>query len=186
MDDLNGWFPLLCEFSGVGLPARSSQPIWRFNVKTRVSTQLISAIAATVVFAGVAAAADGAGKDDAIAMVKKATAFIKEQGPDKAYPEISNKAGRFIDRDLYVVVYQLDGKVLAHGSNEKFVGKDMSEAQDVDGKLYVKERVELASKQPSFWQDYKFVNPVSKKVEPKQMYCERLDNTAVCAGIYKS
>jgi hypothetical protein len=182
--NLNGWFPLLCEISGVGLPARSNQPIWRLNVKTRVFTKL-SAIAAAVIFACAAAAADGAGKDDAIAMVKKATTFIKEQGPDKAYPEISNKAGRFIDRDLYVVVYQLDGKVLAHGSNEKFVGKDMLDAQDVDGKLYVKERVELAGKQASFWQDYKFVNPVSKKVEPKQMYCEKLDNTAVCAGIYK-
>jgi cytochrome c len=170
---------------GCAATGRRCQPIRRFNVKTRVSTQFISAIAATLAFAGVAAAADGAGKDDAIAMVKKATAFIKEQGPDKAYPEISNKAGRFIDRDLYVVVYQLDGKVLAHGSNEKFVGKDMIDAQDVDGKLYVKERVELAGKQASFWQDYKFVNPVSKKVEPKQMYCEKLDNTAVCAGIYK-
>ena len=147
--------------------------------------QFVAAIAATVVFAGATAASEGAGKDEAVAMVKKATAFIKEQGPDKAYPEISNKAGKFIDRDLYVVVYQLDGKVLAHGSNEKFVGKDMIEAQDVDGKLYVKERVELANKQTSFWQDYKFVNPVSKKVEPKQMYCEKLDNTAVCAGIYK-
>ena len=47
------------------------------------------------------------------------------------------------------------------------------------------ERVEMASKPPSVWQDYKFVNPVSKKVEPKQMYCEKLENTAVCAGIYK-
>jgi cytochrome c len=146
---------------------------------------LVSALAAMLVFAGAAVAADGAGKDDAVAMVKKAVAFVKEQGPEKAYPEFTNKAGKFIDRDLYVVVYQLDGKVLAHGSNEKFVGKDMSEAQDVDGKLYVKERVELAAKQPSFWQDYKFVNPVSKKVEPKQRYCEKLDNTAVCAGIYK-
>jgi signal transduction histidine kinase len=118
-------------------------------------------------------------------MVKKAVAFIKEQGADKAYPEFTGKDAKFIDRDLYVVVYQLDGKVLAHGSNPKFVGKDMSDAQDVDGKLYVKERVELAGKQASFWQDYKFVNPVSKKVEPKQMYCEKLENTAVCAGIYK-
>ena len=59
-------------------------------------------------------------------------------------------------------------------------------SRDVDGKLYVKERIELAQKQASFWQDYKFVNPVTKKVEPKEMYCERLDNTAVCAGIYKS
>ena len=146
----------------------------------------ISVMAATLVFVGAAAASDGANKDDAVAMVKKAVAFIKEQSPDKAYPELSDKAGKFIDRDLYVVVYQLDGKVLAHGSNAKFIGKDMIDAQDVDGKLYVKERVELAGKQASFWQDYKFVNPVSKKVEPKQMYCERLDNTAVCAGIYKS
>jgi signal transduction histidine kinase len=147
---------------------------------------LLCICATTLVFIGAAAAGDGAGKDDAVAMVKKAVTFIKEQGAEKAYPELTNKAGKFIDRDVYVVVYQLDGKVLAHGSNGKFVGKDMSEAQDVDGKLYVKERVELASKQASFWQDYKFVNPVSKKVEPKLMYCEKLDNTAVCAGVYKS
>ena len=142
-------------------------------------------LTSALTFAGAAVAGESANKDEAAAMVKKAVSFIKEQGADKAYPEISNKAGRFIDRDLYIVVYQLDGKVLAHGANEKFIGKDMSEAQDVDGKLYVKERVELAGKHASFWQDYKFVNPVSKKVEPKQMYCEKLDNTAVCAGIYK-
>ena len=130
--------------------------------------------------------ADGANKDEAVTMVKKAVAFIKEQGAEKAYPEISNKAGKFVDRDLYVVVYQLDGKILAHGANAKFVGKDMIDAQDVDGKFYVKERVELAGKQASFWQDYKFVNPMDKKVEPKQMYCEKLENTAVCAGIYKN
>jgi cytochrome c len=148
---------------------------------------LVPVITAMLVFAGTSAMADGgANKDEAIAMVKKAVAFIKEQGSDKAYPVFTGKDAKFIDRDLYVVVYQLDGKVLAHGSNAKFVGKDMSDAQDVDGKLYVKERVELAAKQASFWQDYKFVNPVSKKVEPKEMYCERLENTAVCAGIYKS
>ena len=79
----------------------------------------------------------------------------------------------------------LDGKVLAHGANAKLVGKELLDAQDVDGKFYVKERVELANKQPSFWQDDKFVNPTSKKVEPKQMYCEKLDDTVVCGGIYK-
>ena len=146
---------------------------------------LVSGLTAMFVSAGAALAADGANKDEAIAMVKKAVSFIKEKGADKAYPEFTGKAAGFVDRDLYVVVYQLDGKVLAHGSNAKFVGKDLIEAQDVDGKLYVKERVEMAAKQPSFWQDYKFVNPVTKKVEPKQMYCEKVENTAVCAGIYK-
>ncbi len=149
------------------------------------SKTLLAAAAATFLLSGIAVAADGAGKDEAVAMVKKAVVFIKANGADKAYPEISNKAGQFIDRDLYVVVYQLDGKVLAHGGNDKLIGKDLIDAQDVDGKLYIKERVELAAKQTSFWQDYKFVNPVTKKVEPKQMYCEKLDNTAVCGGIYK-
>ena len=154
------------------------------NIRSRKA--LVPVLAFSLALIGAAAAGDSANKDDAVAMVKKAVVFIKEQGPEKAYPEITDKAGKFRDRDLYVVVYQLDGKVLAHGSNEKFVGKDLIDAQDVDGKLYVKERVELAGKQASFWQDYKFVNPVDKKVEPKQMYCEKLENTAVCAGIYKS
>lgn len=156
------------------------------KLRIRSAKPLIAVLFATSIFVGGAAAGSGATKDEAVAMVKKAVAYIKEQGPDKAYPVIDDKASQFHDRDLYVVVYQLDGKVLAHGSNQKFIGKDLIDAQDVDGKLYVKERVELAVKQGSFWQDYKFVNPVDKKVEPKEMYCEKLDNTAVCAGIYKS
>jgi cytochrome c len=143
------------------------------------------AAAALLGSANVAFAADHRTKDEAMVMVKKAVGFIKDQGADKAYAEISNKSGQFVDRDLYVVVYGLDGKVLAHGANSKLIGKDMLDAQDVDGKPYVKERIEMAKAQPTFWQDYKFANPVSKKVEPKQMYCERVCETAVCAGIYK-
>jgi signal transduction histidine kinase len=154
------------------------------NVKIRILKLLCSAMVASLCM-GAAKAAENASKDEAIAMVRSAVAFIKQEGPEKAYSEISDRAGQFVDRDLYVVVYQLDGKVLAHGGNEKFVGKDVINAQDIDGKLFIKERVELAAAQASFWQDYKIVNPVSKQIEPKQMYCERLDDTAVCAGVYK-
>jgi signal transduction histidine kinase len=146
----------------------------------------IAALAAAAFIGTTAFAAEKATKPEAEAMVKKAVAFIKAQGPEKAYKEFTNKGGQFTDRDLYIVVYGLDGKVHAHGANEKLIGKDMLEAQDVDGKFFVKERVELARKNGSFWQDYKFVNPVSKKVEPKQMYCERVGETAVCGGVYKS
>jgi cytochrome c len=143
-----------------------------------------SVVAAAFACCGAAVAADGASKEEAVAIVRKAVAFIKEQGPEKAYLEFSDRTGKFVDRDLYVVVYRMDGRVLAHGANERFVGKDMIVAQDIDGKLYVKERVELAATQPSFWQDYKFVNPVHMTIEPKQTYCERLDDTVVCSGIY--
>jgi signal transduction histidine kinase len=136
-------------------------------------------------YGGLAHASEWATKEEAQAMVKKAVVFINEQGVDKAYLEITNKKGAFTDRDLYVVVYRLDGRVMAHGANEKLIGKDMIDATDVDGKAFVKERVELARKVSNFWQDYKFVNPVTKKIEPKQMYCEPVGDTAVCAGVYK-
>ena len=98
-----------------------------------------------------------------MAMVKGAVATIKKDGPDAAYAEISNKSGKFVDRDLYVVVYRLDGHVLAHGANAKLVGTDQSDAKDVDGKAFVQERIALAQKQPNFWQAYKFKNPVTEQ-----------------------
>jgi signal transduction histidine kinase len=151
--------------------------------------QGVKYLAAAAVVAGLslpAIGADHATKDEAVAMVKKAVGMIQQAGADKAYAAFDDKAGGFTDRDLYVVVYGLDGKVLAHGANAKLIGKDLIDAQDVDGKFYVKERTELARKQGEFWQDYKFVNPVTKKIQPKEMYCQRVGETAVCAGVYKS
>jgi signal transduction histidine kinase len=132
-----------------------------------------------------AAATSGASKDDAVAMVKKGITHIKSQGTDKAYAAFTAKDKQFVDRDLYLVVYGLDGKVLAHGANEKQVGKDLIELTDIDGKYFVKERVAMVKAKPAgAWQDYKFTNPVSKKIEPKVMYCEKLGETAVCGGVY--
>jgi hypothetical protein len=131
------------------------------------------------------AAADHATAEQAVAMVAQGIAFIREQGPAAGYAEITRGGeGRFRDRDLYLVVYGLDGKVHAHGANPKMVGKDLIDLRDIDGKPFVRERVELGRKNASFWQDYKFTNPVSKRAEPKRMYCERLDETVVCGGIY--
>ena len=147
-------------------------------------------LAVAMLFGGsltaVHAADGGAGKTEAVAMVKKGVAAIKAGPKDKAYADISDKAGGlFHDRDLYLVVYGLDGTVHAHGANGKMIGKNLIELKDIDGKAFVKERVELAQAKGTFWQDYKFTNPTNKKIEPKTMYCEKLDDAVVCGGIYK-
>lgn len=127
-----------------------------------------------------------ASKDEAVAMVKKGITFIKANGVDKGYAAITGKDKQFVKDDLYLVVYGLDGKCLAHGANEKQVGKDLIELTDIDGKYFVKERVALVKSKPAgVWQEYKFTNPVSKKIEPKVMYCEKLGETAVCGGVYQ-
>ncbi len=138
-----------------------------------------------IAFGATAIAAAGATKDEAVAMVRKAVAAIKAEGSDKAYAEISDPKGPYVDRDLYVVVYALDGLVIAHGADKKRIGTNQINDKDVDGKAFVRERLELANTHDSFWQSYKFLNPVTKRVEPKQMYCERLEQTVVCGGVYQ-
>lgn len=146
----------------------------------------VTAVTATAVLAWSGAwAQEHASRAEAEAMVNKGVAFIKANGKDKGYAEISNKQGQFEDRDLYLVVYGLDGKVWAHGANAKMVGRNLIDLKDVDGKEFVKERVELGKAKPSFWQDYKFTNPVTRKIGAKSMFCERLDDTVVCGGVYK-
>jgi signal transduction histidine kinase len=129
--------------------------------------------------------AAGPSREDAVAMVKKGVAFIKANGTEKGYAAVSDKAGPFVDRDLYLVVYGLDGKCHAHGANPKQIGRDLIDLTDVDGKYFVKDRVAMVRAKPTgAWQEYKFTNPVSKKIEPKVMYCEKLGETAVCGGVY--
>lgn len=136
-------------------------------------------------FLSTSAFANNASKDDAVAMVKKGVAAVTAMGADKAYAEFSNPGGKWVDRDLYLVVFRLDGTSLAHGANPKQVGVNLIDRKDIDGKEFIRERMELAKAKPTFWQDYKFLNPVSKKIEPKTMYCERQADTVVCAGVYK-
>ncbi|HUL31843.1 MAG TPA: cache domain-containing protein, partial [Thermodesulfobacteriota bacterium] len=62
---------------------------------------------------------------EAEAMVKKAIQLIKAEGRDKAFAEINNPKGKFVDRDLYIFVYDMDGKCVAHGFNPKMIGKDL-------------------------------------------------------------
>ena len=148
-------------------------------------TAAIALLFASLGLAGFALAGTSA-KDEAVAMVKKAVTAIKSEGSDKAYAEINDPKGPFVDRDLYITVLNMDGVVLAHGADKMRIGTNQLNDKDPDGKEFVKERMERAKTEPSFWQSYKFMNPVTKQVEPKQMYCERLNNTIICAGVYQS
>ena len=132
-----------------------------------------------------AAGADKGSANEAKTMVEKAAALIKSDGKDKAFAEFTNKKGKFIDRDLYIFVVDFSGLTLAHGGNEKLVGKDMSELKDADGKFFIKEFIELAKTKGTGWVDYKWANPVTNKIEPKSTYIQKVDNYFLGCGIYK-
>jgi cytochrome c len=110
---------------------------------------------------------------------------MKANGKEKTFAEVNNPKGQFTDRDLYIFVYDLHGKCVAHGFNQKMIGKDLAEMKDPDGKLYVKERIEIAKTKGSGWQDYKFTNPVTKKLEPKTAFVQKHEDLIVGCGAYK-
>lgn len=133
-----------------------------------------------------AVAADKGSANEAVAMVKKAAALVKSDGKEKAFAAIADPANKdFHDRDLYVYVYDLNGISLAHGANPKMVGKNLLNMKDNEGKLIIQEMVKVAKEKGGGWVDYNWPNPVTKAVEAKSGYVERVDDIFVGSGIYK-
>lgn len=121
---------------------------------------------------------------EAEAMVKKAIDFYKANGPEKTFKEVTDTKGRFVKGDLYVLVYDLQGNCMAHGGNSKQVGKNFFELKDNDGKAFVKERIALAKSKGKGWQNYNWTNPVTKAIEKKTVYIEKVDEYIFGCGAY--
>jgi cytochrome c len=124
---------------------------------------------------------------EAEALVKEAIAFAKANGKEAAFKEITKIGGKFHRHgvEMYVFVYDLDGKVLAHGQGANRIGVNQSNAKDPDGKEFIKERINLAKTKGKGWHDYKFPNPTTKKLEAKTSYIEVWDGAIFGCGIYK-
>ncbi|CAN7255500.1 cache domain-containing protein [Pseudoduganella sp. LjRoot289] len=147
--------------------------------------KFIVALFALAMSFGAVAADQPASRDEAVAIVKKATAFIRQNGKEKALAEFSKQQGPFVDRELYIAVLDLNGVMLAHGANPKLIGKSLLDIKDVNGKAFVREQVEVAKTKGSGWVDFEWVNPVSQKMEHRSAYLERMDDYFVLSGIYR-
>ncbi len=130
-----------------------------------------------------ALAAEHATLDEAKALVKKARAYIHDVGRDKAFAEFDKRDGRFVDRDLYIYVYDKQLKNLAHGGNARLIGKDLSDMKDVDGKYFNRGLLEAAMKGGGTY-EFKFFNPASGKIEKKIGYAEMEGDLMVGSGVY--
>ena len=130
-------------------------------------------------------AAEHGTAEEAKALCEKAVARLKEIGPEKAFPEFNDPHGPFVDRDLYVFVRSMDGNTVAHGANVHMIGHTNLNLRDADGKLYNKEMIELATTKGSGWVDYRWANPVDKKIEPKSSFIERAGDYVVGVGFYR-
>ncbi len=122
---------------------------------------------------------------EAKALVKRGISHLKSHGRESALAEFSNPEGEFRDLDLYISVYNINGKVEAHGWDPNIVGKNVMGLKDPDGKQFVKEIIDTATARGKGWVEYKYMNPVSKKVETKAAYFRKAGDLVVATGAYK-
>jgi cytochrome c len=132
-------------------------------------------------------AAERATPDEAKALLNKAVAYIKAHGVDKAIPLFMDKQGGFIDRDLYVAITDLNGQTLSH-INPRMVGKNNTNLQDADGKFPIAEGLAVAKakgQEAVGSLQIRFLNPVSKAIEPKTLYVVMVGSVVVSCGAYQ-
>jgi methyl-accepting chemotaxis protein len=125
--------------------------------------------------------------DEAHAMVKGGCEFHRAHGRDALIAEINKLGkGRFIDRDLYLMVVDLEkATFLAHGNNPRVLGQG-PKSQDQDGKFFVQDMARLARERGSGWIEYKWAHPVTNEVLTKATYVERAGDVLVGCGVYKA
>jgi signal transduction histidine kinase len=126
----------------------------------------------------------GAGTpEEAKELVAEAIAFYKTNGREKALAEFSKPKGQFVKGDLYIFVYDPNGTIIAHGGDAKLVGQDFTNFQDPDGKYFAREFIKIGPE--GGWVDYKWMNYLTKTVEPKMAYVQRIDDVIIGCGAYK-
>jgi signal transduction histidine kinase len=136
-----------------------------------------------------AVAAETGTKDECMAKSKEAAKMINEKGLDAASKEISNKQGKFVWKDTYVFLMDLDGKMLAHPMSPALIGKNVLDMKDKGdpGKYLFKDFVSVAKGKGEGWVDYMWANPGDPKPRKKITYIYRVPgkDLFVGAGIYE-
>ncbi|WP_114969247.1 cache domain-containing protein [Rhodoferax ferrireducens] len=145
----------------------------------------------TLLFAAVvsvsALAQDHGTKDEAKALANAALAHIKKTGHEQAFKDFTTDKANWTKKDLYVFAMDSKGVTLAHGANDKLVGKNMMELKDQNGKPFMRELTDTAATKGEGWVDYDWTHPVSKKVEGKSTFVKRIPgfDGSVSVGTYR-
>jgi cytochrome c len=120
------------------------------------------------------------------ALVERAGLHIKAVGRTRAFADITNAGGGFVDGGLYVFCIDADGISLAHGGNPGLVGKNLSNIRDSDGTLTTIGLYDVGQTQGRGWFEYRWPNPEARRIQRKVTFVLRIDERTVCAsGYYK-
>lgn len=148
---------------------------------------ILSAVVSVGFWASSAHAQDKGTRDEAKAMVEAAIEHAKKVGAEQAFKDFTDKGNKaWQNKDLYVFSGSMEGVALAHGANDKLIGKNMLELKDAEGKPFLKEMRDTAAKGGG-WVEYEWAHPQTKKTESKITYTKKMANyeAFISVGAYR-
>ncbi|MBP2299013.1 cache domain-containing protein [Azospirillum picis] len=150
----------------------------------RLSVVAAAALLAASAVSPAAVAADHASSDQAKTLVADAVAYLKAKGPDEATKAFQDPKGNFRRGELYVFVFDTNGRYVASGANPRLAGSDAANLKDAEGKPIVQAMITETREKPDAVIDYVWLNRQTNKVEHKHSYVTRDGNYIVGAGTY--
>jgi archaellum component FlaC len=123
---------------------------------------------------------------DCKALVRQAKRLVDSVGIRKTLAELGDAEGGYVYLDTYISVYDINSyRVVQHPYNKALIGVDGKTLKDTNGKLFVRDIVDIARAKGSGYVDYTFLNPITQKVEGKTAYFERVGDLVFASGAYK-
>lgn len=129
------------------------------------------------------AAGDRGTPAEAKALLAKAVAHYKAVGRKQALDDFTRKKAPFVDRDLYVACIGPDHTITANGGFNSMVGRSADVVKDADGKALGKALWDAAAKGEGSVR-YRWLNPVSARVEPKISFARKVGVDVCVVGAY--
>ena len=154
---------------------------------------VVSVLAAILALGPVAMAQEGtpdrrscaqATRPVAQALAERAAAHLAKAGAAQAFKDFQDPAGGFLDGDLYVFVFELDGTLMASGGFPRAVGRNLVIGYHEPSATQVRNLIQVAREQGKGWSEYVWVNPCSRKRELKISYVIRVGDLVVGVGAY--
>jgi cytochrome c len=146
--------------------------------------RLVVAVIASAALSGGVSPGDRGTPTEAKAMLAKAVEHYKAAGQKQAFADFTGRKAPFFDRDLYVFCIGPDHVTLANGGFPSYVGTSVDGLRDADGKPLGKALLDAASKGEGSV-EYRWLNPISHKVESKVSFVQKVDGAVCGVGAYK-
>jgi methyl-accepting chemotaxis protein len=124
--------------------------------------------------------------DEALTLANRAHDLVQSAGFDEAFKAFHDPQGGYVDRDLYIFVFDRQGIYRVMGADVKRVGSSLFDAPGVDAQQLLDDAWHRCD-QGGGWVEYNIINLATNDVRGKSSYVLPLtDDLLIGCGAYRS